>query len=100
RLVLAGQSFGAFLAFMAADASEDVDAVVATAPAAFGNFDEFYDSWRLNATRLFPAPFRRLHPRFPRRRQGRRRTRLRTRLGRSAELRDAPAGRTRPSADC
>jgi pimeloyl-ACP methyl ester carboxylesterase len=54
RIVLAGQSFGAFLALMAADASEDVDAVVATAPAAFGNFDEFYDSWRLNATRLYP----------------------------------------------
>jgi hypothetical protein len=39
---------------MAADSSEDVDAVVATAPAAFGSFDEFYDSWRLNATRLYP----------------------------------------------
>jgi pimeloyl-ACP methyl ester carboxylesterase len=54
RIVLIGQSFGAFLALMAADMSEDVDAVVATAPAAFGNFDEFYDSWRLNATRLYP----------------------------------------------
>jgi pimeloyl-ACP methyl ester carboxylesterase len=54
RIVLAGQSFGAFLALMAADSSDDVDAVVATAPAAFGNFDEFYDSWRLNATRLYP----------------------------------------------
>jgi dienelactone hydrolase len=54
RIVLAGQSFGAFLALTAADSSEDVDAVVATAPAAFGNFDEFYDSWHLNATRLYP----------------------------------------------
>jgi pimeloyl-ACP methyl ester carboxylesterase len=54
RIVLAGQSFGGFLALMAADASDDVDAVVATSPAAFGNFDEFYDSWRLNATRLYP----------------------------------------------
>ena len=54
RIVLAGQSFGAFLALMAADASDDVDAVVATSPAAFGNFDEFYDSWHLNATRLYP----------------------------------------------
>jgi dienelactone hydrolase len=54
RIVLGGQSFGAFIALMAADASEDVDAVVATAPASFGNFDEFYDSWRLNATRLYP----------------------------------------------
>jgi pimeloyl-ACP methyl ester carboxylesterase len=54
RIVLAGQSFGAFLALMAANASDDVDAVVATAPAAFGSFDEFYASWRLNAIRLYP----------------------------------------------
>jgi dienelactone hydrolase len=54
RVVLAGQSFGAFLSLMAADRSNDVDAVVATAPAAFGSFKEFYDSWRLNATRLYP----------------------------------------------
>jgi pimeloyl-ACP methyl ester carboxylesterase len=54
QIALAGQSFGAFLALMAADVSEDVDAVVATAPAAFGSFDEFYDTWRLNATRLYP----------------------------------------------
>jgi dienelactone hydrolase len=54
RIVLAGQSFGAFLSLMAADDSNDVDAVVATAPAAFGDFNEFYDTWRLNATRLYP----------------------------------------------
>jgi pimeloyl-ACP methyl ester carboxylesterase len=54
RVVLAGQSFGAFLALMAADRSNNVDAVVATAPAAFGSFSEFYDSWHLNATRLYP----------------------------------------------
>jgi len=54
RVVLAGQSFGAFLALMAADASDEVDAVVATAPAAFGSFEEFYESWRLNAIRLYP----------------------------------------------
>jgi len=54
RIVLAGQSFGAFLALMAANSSDDVDAVVATAPAAFGSFDEFYSSWRLNAIRLYP----------------------------------------------
>jgi pimeloyl-ACP methyl ester carboxylesterase len=54
RVVLAGQSFGAFLALMAADASDDVDAVVATAPAAFGSFDDFYESWRLNAIRFYP----------------------------------------------
>jgi pimeloyl-ACP methyl ester carboxylesterase len=54
QVVLAGQSFGAFLALMAADSSSDVDAVVATAPAAYGSFDDFYDSWRLNATRLYP----------------------------------------------
>src|SRR5712691_3273996 len=54
QVVLAGQSFGAFLALMAADASSDVDAVVATAPAAYGSFDDFYESWRLNATKLYP----------------------------------------------
>jgi len=54
QVLLAGQSFGAFLALMAADASSDVDAVIATAPAAYGSFDEFYDSWQLNATRLYP----------------------------------------------
>jgi dienelactone hydrolase len=54
QVMLAGQSFGAFLSLMAADDSADVDAVVATAPAAFGNFDDFYGSWRLNATRLYP----------------------------------------------
>jgi pimeloyl-ACP methyl ester carboxylesterase len=54
RVVLAGQSFGAFLALMAADDSQAVDAVVATAPAAFGDFQEYYDTWRLNATRLYP----------------------------------------------
>ncbi|HVH76105.1 MAG TPA: alpha/beta fold hydrolase [Stellaceae bacterium] len=55
RVVLAGQSFGAFLSLMAADQSAAVDAVVATAPAAFGSFQDFYDSWRLNATRLYPV---------------------------------------------
>src|SRR3954447_1403537 len=54
QVVLAGQSFGGFLALMAADASPQVDAVVATAPAAYGSFDEFYDSWWLNATKLYP----------------------------------------------
>src|SRR5437667_6790363 len=54
QVVLAGQSFGAFLALMAADSSADVDAVIATAPAAYGSFDDFYDSWKLNASRLYP----------------------------------------------
>jgi pimeloyl-ACP methyl ester carboxylesterase len=54
QVMLAGQSFGAFLSLMAADASPDVDAVLATAPAAYGSFDDFFDSWRLNATKLYP----------------------------------------------
>ncbi|MGD9616357.1 MAG: alpha/beta hydrolase [Alphaproteobacteria bacterium] len=54
QVVLAGQSFGAFLSLIAADASPQIDAVIATAPAAYGSFDEFYDSWRLNATKLYP----------------------------------------------
>src|ERR1700737_5437360 len=53
KVALAGQSFGAFIALMAADESNKIDAVIATAPAAYGNFSEFYDSWRLNATRLY-----------------------------------------------
>src|SRR5216683_1561628 len=54
QVILAGQSFGAFLSLMAADASAEVDAVIATAPAAYGSFDDFYDSWKLNATKLYP----------------------------------------------
>src|SRR5438105_7617003 len=54
QVFLACQSFGAFLALMAADSSHEVDAVIATAPAAYGSFDDFYDSWRLNATKLYP----------------------------------------------
>lgn len=54
RVALAGQSFGAFMALMAADASDEVDAVIATAPAAYGSFGDFYDSWRNNATKLYP----------------------------------------------
>jgi dienelactone hydrolase len=54
RVALAGQSFGAFLSLMAADASDEVDAVIATAPAAYGSFSDFYDGWRNNATKLYP----------------------------------------------
>jgi pimeloyl-ACP methyl ester carboxylesterase len=54
QVVLAGQSFGAFLSLMAADSSADVDAVIVTAPAAYGSFDDFYDSWKLNASKLYP----------------------------------------------
>src|SRR6202040_3561482 len=50
QVVLAGQSFGAFLALMAADASAKMDAVIATAPAAYGSVDQFYDSLGLNGT--------------------------------------------------
>lgn len=55
NVVLAGQSFGAFLSLLAASANDGVDAVVATAPAAFGSFSDSYDTWRLNATRLYGA---------------------------------------------
>jgi dienelactone hydrolase len=54
QVALTGQSFGGFLALMAADASNQVDSVVVTAPAAYGSFSEFYGSWRLNATKLYP----------------------------------------------
>jgi dienelactone hydrolase len=35
RVILAGQSFGAFISLIAGDDSDDVDAIVATAPAAY-----------------------------------------------------------------
>lgn len=54
QVVLTGQSFGGFLSLMAADASTQVDSVVVTAPAAYGSFQDFYGSWRLNATKLYP----------------------------------------------
>src|SRR5258708_9099560 len=53
QVALAGQSFGAFLSLMAADASDQVGAIVATAPAAYGSFADFYDTWRSNATELY-----------------------------------------------
>lgn len=53
RVVLAGQSFGAFISLIAAGRSDAVDAVIGTAPAAYGNFDESYDTFRLNATKLY-----------------------------------------------
>lgn len=54
RVALAGQSFGAFISLMAAGQTDRVDSVIGTAPAAFGNFSEAYDSFRENATQLWP----------------------------------------------
>jgi dienelactone hydrolase len=54
RVALAGQSFGGFLSLKAADASDDVDAVIATAPAAYGTYADQYETWRANATGLYP----------------------------------------------
>lgn len=54
RVVLAGQSFGAFLSLMAAGRTDAVDAVIATAPAAYGSFTESPETWRLNADAFYP----------------------------------------------
>lgn len=54
KVVLTGQSFGAFISLMAAEQTDSIDAVVGTSPAAFGNFSEAYDSYRENATELWP----------------------------------------------
>jgi len=54
RVALAGQSFGGFLSLIGADTSAEVDAVIATAPAAFGTYSGQYDTWRANATDLYP----------------------------------------------
>jgi hypothetical protein len=53
RVVLAGHSFGGFISLIAAGQTDAVDAVIATAPAAFGNSETNYDTFRLNATRLY-----------------------------------------------
>jgi pimeloyl-ACP methyl ester carboxylesterase len=53
RVVLAGHSFGGFISLIAAGRSDAIDAVIATAPAAFGSFENSYDTFRLNATRLY-----------------------------------------------
>ena len=54
RVALTGQSFGAFISLMAAGISDRIDAVIGTAPAAFGNFYDAYDSYRDNARQLWP----------------------------------------------
>ncbi|BAI72215.1 hypothetical protein AZL_015770 [Azospirillum sp. B510] len=54
RVALAGQSFGAFISLIAAGQTNAVDAVIATAPAAYGNFTESFDSYRENAAQLWP----------------------------------------------
>ncbi|CAO3353445.1 hypothetical protein [Azospirillum palustre] len=54
RVALTGQSFGAFISLIAAGQTNAIDAIIATAPAAFGNFTEAFDSYRENAAQLWP----------------------------------------------
>ena len=53
RIVLAGQSFGAFVSLIAAGRSEAVDAVIGTAPAAYGSAYSNPTGYELNATKLY-----------------------------------------------
>jgi pimeloyl-ACP methyl ester carboxylesterase len=53
HIVLAGHSFGGFLSLMAAAREPGVDAVLAIAPAAYGNYLDSYDTWQMNATELY-----------------------------------------------
>jgi len=53
RVVLAGQSFGAFISLIAAGRSDAVDAVIGTAPAAYGSSQSNPAGYILNATRLY-----------------------------------------------
>jgi pimeloyl-ACP methyl ester carboxylesterase len=53
RVVLAGQSFGAFISLIAAGRSDAVDGVIATAPAAYGSVQSNPFGYGLNATRLY-----------------------------------------------
>lgn len=52
RVALAGQSYGGFLSLLAADVSDAVDAIIVTAPAAYGDFAS--GNWGSNATQLYP----------------------------------------------
>jgi pimeloyl-ACP methyl ester carboxylesterase len=53
RVVLAGQSFGAFISLIAAGGSDAVDAVIGTAPAAYGSAQSNPAGYGLNATPLY-----------------------------------------------
>ena len=53
RVVLAGQSFGAFISLIAAARSEAVDAMIATAPAAYGSAESNPGGFAQNATALY-----------------------------------------------
>jgi alpha-beta hydrolase superfamily lysophospholipase len=53
RVALAGQSFGGFISLIAATRSDAIDAVIATAPAAFGTAETAPGVWQLNATSLY-----------------------------------------------
>jgi pimeloyl-ACP methyl ester carboxylesterase len=53
RVILAGQSFGAFISLIAAGRSDAVDGVIATAPAAYGSAQSNPFGYGLNATRLY-----------------------------------------------
>jgi pimeloyl-ACP methyl ester carboxylesterase len=53
RVVLAGQSFGGFISLIAAGRSDAVDAVIATAPAAYGSAQSNPFGYSLNAARLY-----------------------------------------------
>lgn len=54
RVVAAGHSFGAFLSLIAAGRTDAIDAVVGTAPAAYGSYSESYSTFRKNASQLWP----------------------------------------------
>jgi hypothetical protein len=54
KVVLSGQSFGAFLSLMVAGRTDSVTSVIATAPAAYGSYSESYGTYRQNAERLWP----------------------------------------------
>jgi pimeloyl-ACP methyl ester carboxylesterase len=53
HIVLAGQSFGAFISLIAAARSDAVDAVIGTAPAAYGSAESNPAGFTQNATELY-----------------------------------------------
>ena len=64
RWLVLGLVFAAsgFLSLMAADANDEIDTVIATAPAAFDDYANFHGSWRANAMELCILAFLRAGP--------------------------------------
>jgi pimeloyl-ACP methyl ester carboxylesterase len=55
KVVLAGQSYGAWISFLTAAKRDDIHAIVATAPAAYGTWDANFGGYDKNAAFLYDS---------------------------------------------